>query len=315
MADYNIPSASTPTDQPDTDASGYYSLDQLKRQYYDYLGVKTQEIEEARESRRYYHGAQWTDKEIKALKRRRQPIITSNRIMRKIDAVVGLVEKLKQDPKAYSRTPNSDQGAEVATAVMRYAIDKIDWQSKYPRAARMGAVDGLAGVELDLQYGDHGDPDIDVHLVYPDTFFYDPRSYDDNFTDARFMGIAKWIDLEQAKELVPDKADEIDQAGQGGAQDFSTDSDREVRWVNTTMKRLRMVDHWYIHEGHWCWCLHVGNLKLMEGHSPYIDEKGKSFSKFLMFSASVDHDGDRYGFVRNFRGPQDEINHRRSKAL
>jgi hypothetical protein len=29
----------------------------------------------------------------------------------------------------------------------------------------------------------------------------------------------------------------------------------------------------------------------------------------------VDHDGDRYGFVRNLRGPQDEINHRRSKGL
>jgi hypothetical protein len=53
----------------------------------------------------------------------------------------------------------------------------------------------------------------------------------------------------------------------------------------------------------------------MEGESPYIDERGKSFSKFLMFSSSVDHDGDRYGFVRNLRGPQDEINHRRSKGL
>jgi hypothetical protein len=34
-----------------------------------------------------------------------------------------------------------------------------------------------------------------------------------------------------------------------------------------------------------------------------------------MFSASVDHDGDRYGFVRNLKSPQDEVNHRRSKAL
>src|SRR5499427_9692672 len=233
MADYNIPTAAAGTETPDKDAGGYYSLEALKRQYYDYLGTKTAEIEEAKESRRYYHGAQWTDKEIKALKRRRQPVITSNRIVRKIDAVVGLVERLKQDPKAYSRTPNNDEGAEVATAVLRYAIDKVDWQSKYPRAARMGAIDGLGGIELDLMFGDHRDPDIDIHLVYPDTFFYDPRSFDDNFTDARFMGIAKWIDAEQAKELVPDKADEIDAAGQGSSE-MTTDSDREVRWVNST---------------------------------------------------------------------------------
>jgi len=314
MADSNIPQASGSNPAPDLDADGYYSLQTLKKQYYDYLGVKTAEIEESKESRRYYHGAQWTDKEVKALKRRRQPVITSNRIVRKIDAVVGLVERLKQDPKAYSRTPNNDEGAEVATAVLRYAIDKVDWQSKYPRAARMGAIDGLGGIELDLMFGDHRDPDIDLHLVYPDTFFYDPRSFDDNFTDARFMGIAKWIDAEQAKELVPDKEAEIDGAGEG-ATDQTPASDRDIVWVNSTSKKLRMVDHWYVHQGHWCWCLYIGNAKLMEGPSPYIDDKGKTFSKFLMFSASVDHDGDRYGFVRNFKGPQDEVNHRRSKAL
>jgi hypothetical protein len=34
-----------------------------------------------------------------------------------------------------------------------------------------------------------------------------------------------------------------------------------------------------------------------------------------MFSAAVDHDGDRYGFLRNLKGPQDEVNQRRGKAL
>src|SRR4029434_5387155 len=37
--------------------------------------------------------------------------------------------------------------------------------------------------------------------------------------------------------------------------------------------------------------------------------------KYLMFSATVDHDGDRYGFPRNLQSAQDEINQRRSKAL
>jgi hypothetical protein len=317
MADYNIPMANAPIEAPKTengDEEGYFTVEQLKRQYYDYVGSKTAEIEEAKEARRYYHGAQWTDKEIKALKRRKQPVITSNRIVRKIDAVVGLVERLKQDPKAYPRNPSSEQGAEVATAVLRYATDHIQWSSKSSRVARMAAIDGLGGIEIDLAYGDHGDPDIDLHMVYADTFFYDPRSYDDGFTDARFLGISKWIDAGQAKELVPDKKDQIDQLTESGT-DLSTSSDREVMWVNSTAKKLRMVDHWYIHDGKWCWCLYVSNAKLMEGKSPYIDERGKSFSKFLMFSAAVDHDGDRYGFVRNFKGPQDEINHRRSKAL
>jgi hypothetical protein len=243
-------------------------------------------------------------------------VVTSNRIVRKIDAVVGLVEKLRQDPKAYPRTPQHDKGAELATAVLRYVLDRSDWKSKSTRVSRIGAIDGISGVEFDLEQGDHGDPELAIHLVYADTYFYDPRSFDEGFTDARFMGVAKWVDVELAKELVPDKADEIDGLIETGT-DLTTqaDTDKEKSWVNVSEKRVRLIDHWYIKGGEWKWCLYIGNTMLMQGVSPFRDEKGKTIPRFRMFSASVDHDGDRYGFIRNLKSAQDEINHRRSKAL
>src|SRR5579864_598338 len=123
MADYNIMSTAATDGPSQTDDSAVYlDIGQLKRQYYDYFGVKNAEIEEQKEARRYYHGAQWTDKEIRKLKDRRQPVVTSNRIVRKIDAVVGLVERLRQDPKAFPRNPSSQKGADLATAVLRYAL-------------------------------------------------------------------------------------------------------------------------------------------------------------------------------------------------
>jgi hypothetical protein len=297
------------------DGEQYLGVDKLKRQYYDYLGAKAAEIEEARQSRHYYHGDQWTEAEIAVLQRRKQPVVTSNRIERKINAVVGIVEKLRQDPKAYARTPQHEQGADVATATMRFVLDRNNWNSKSSRNARLGAIDGIAGVEFDLETGDHGDPDLGMHIVYADTFFYDPRSFDEGFTDARYMGIAKWIDVDQAKELIPDKADEIDDLMETGSDISTGDMDREKSWVNTSLKRLRLVDHWYICKGKWCWTLYIGNTVMMQGLSPFHDEKGKTFPRFLMFSANVDHDGDRYGFIRNLKSSQDEINMRRSKAL
>jgi len=314
-----------PTTEPMTSGGGttandddtqYLTVDKLKKQYYDYLGAKEQEVEEARQARHYYHGDQWTEAEIAVLHRRKQPVVTSNRIERKINAVVGIVEKLRQDPKAYARTPEHEQGADVATAVMRYCLDTNDWKSKSTRNARLGAIDGIAGVEFDLETGDHGDPDLGIHIVYADTFFYDPRSFDEGFTDARYMGIAKWIDVDQAKELIPSKAAEIDDLMETGSDiTSSADQDRERVWVNTSLKRLRLVDHWYICKGKWCWTLYIGNTVMMQGLSPFHDEKGKTFPRFLMFSANVDHDGDRYGFIRNLKSAQDEINMRRSKAL
>ena len=310
------PMASGGGSSANDDNDRYLPVDKLKKMYYDYLGAKTAEIEEARQARHYYHGDQWTEQEIAVLQRRKQPVVTSNRIERKINAVVGIVEKLRQDPKAYARTPEHEQGADVATAVMRYCLDTNDWKSKSTRNARLGAIDGIAGVEFDLETGDHGDPDLGVHIVYADTFFYDPRSFDEGFTDARYMGIAKWIDVDQAKELIPSKASAIDDLMEAGSDiTSSADQDRERVWVNTSLKRLRLVDHWYICKGKWCWTLYIGNTVMMQGESPFHDEKGRTFPRFLMFSANVDHDGDRYGFIRNLKSSQDEINMRRSKAL
>jgi hypothetical protein len=303
-------------DKRDDDDDDDTDIAFLRRQYQEFTAAKTGEGEEMLLSRHYYHGDQWTKEEISVLRARKQPVVTSNRIVRKIDAVVGLIERLRQDPKAFARTPQHDAGAEIATAVLRYVLDSNDWASKSSRIARGAAIDGLAGIEYDLVPGDVGDPSLELHITYGDGFFYDPKSYDEGFTDARFMGVAKWCDKEQVKEIVPEKAHLIDDMAETGSDLVNvTDFDREKNWLHTTAKKLRLIDHWYIKEGKWRWCLYAGSIMLMRGDSPFIDEKGKTFPRYRMFSAAVDHDGDRYGYPRNLKSPQDEINHRRSKSL
>src|SRR5690348_1602901 len=115
---------------PAEDDVEYLPIERLRRQYTDFLGAKDQEIKKAREARHYYHGDQWTADELAVLRGRRQPPSTSNRIERKINAIVGLVERLRQDPKAYPRTPQHDAGADLASAVLRYSLDSNDWKSK-----------------------------------------------------------------------------------------------------------------------------------------------------------------------------------------
>jgi hypothetical protein len=86
----------------------------LHQQYLDYLTAKVQEYEEQKLSRHCYHGAQYTPEEIRILRERRQPIITINRTVRKIDSIAGLMLRLRQDPKAFPRNPKNIDGAEVA---------------------------------------------------------------------------------------------------------------------------------------------------------------------------------------------------------
>jgi hypothetical protein len=292
-------------------------LARRRREYQDFIGSKNAEISEMKESRRYYHAAQWTANEIKTLNERGQPVITYNRIGRKIDGVVGLIERLRQDPKAFPRTPKHEEGAELATAVLNYVLDTNDWRAISPDVAHKGAVDGIGGVELSLVESENGDPDVEMALVDPEDFFYDPRSFKPDFSDARYLGVAKWLDLEAAVDLFPDaEADLRDHVGgDGGSGEMSPWDDRELLWTNVRARRVRVVEHWYKARGEWHFCFYTGTLLLQEGVSPFVDEKGKTFCRFLMYSNGIDHDGDRYGFCRNLKGPQDEVNQRRSKAL
>src|SRR5690349_19690547 len=101
----------------------YWTLEQCKQAYLDYTGSKSLEIEEMKEARRYRHHSQWTSAQIETFNKRKQPVVTYPRIGRKIDGIVGTVERLKQDPKAYPRTPQQEQGADLATAALRYALE------------------------------------------------------------------------------------------------------------------------------------------------------------------------------------------------
>jgi hypothetical protein len=230
------------------------------------------------------------------------------------------MEKLKQDPKAYPRNPTTtdEDGAELATSVVRYVTESDLKEFIFPFAIDNGATDGLGGVEMMLIEGDKGDPDIGFAKVEPDSFFYDTRSYQHDFSDARYQGMGKWLDIEEAKYLAPDKADEIEASTTSmSGWELSSNPDRERRWFfySPFFKRIRVVDIWYKHEGKWKWCLFTGAMKLDEGEGYFFDERGRSICKYIMFSAFVDHDGDRYGFVRSLKSPQDEINQRRSKGL
>lgn len=294
--------------------SPYLSVNVLRTQYLDYLGAKVDEIEEQKESRRYYHGAHYTAEQIRILRARHQPVITYNRTGRKINGIVGLVERMRSDPKAFPTKPRAEGGAELATQVIRSVLQKNDWKTREPECLRQCGIDGVAGIEIKLTEGDRGDPDIEIAEVLGDEYFYDPRSIRFDFADKRYDGIAKWIDVDEAIELFPDKEDLLRGLIEAGS-DLTTTSDREYKWINISSKRLRLVEHWYKHRGEWCWAFYVSNVLIDEGISPFRDEKGKTMSRFIMFAAAVDHDGDRYGFVRNLKGPQDEVNQRRSKAL
>ncbi len=201
-----LPRQSAPTPRLDG-----WTLDQ-KYQAWEQAKTASGEIQEQFMASRYYHGKQWTDAEIRELKKRKQPVTTKNRIKRKVDFLVGVEQRLRRDPKCYPRNPSAEQAAYVATASLRSVED----ETKFPAIASASSNDALIrGIGVIWQGAKivKGKAEVRKAHVPSDRFFYDPCSEQWDFSDARYLGEWQWLDMDQAAEIMPFAAPMIELLG------------------------------------------------------------------------------------------------------
>lgn len=300
-------------------------LARKRRWFRAFEANKRREQDEAQEARRYYHGKQWTDDEIKTLKARKQPVITSNRIKRKVDFLIGISQRLRRDPKGYPRNPSDEQSAYVATAALRFACEINRWEQLEAEANAKGLVSGVGAVFIGIESDPMGAMEVRMKTVPEDRFFYDPRSVEPDFSDARYLGLHLWLDIDDAVGQFPQYEKELSELldmASAGDTALKAEDDRSEQWADFEGQRVRIVEFWEKKPSPvmpsimgWYYCKFCGDIQLEAGWSPYKDEKGKPDCPYLAWSPYVDEKGDRYGVVRDMRSIQDEVNHRRSKFL
>lgn len=314
----------------------------LHKMYLAWESAKVGENNEMHIATRYYHGKQWTDAELKALARRKQPAIVKNVIKRKVDFLVGLEQRLRRDPKGFGREPSDEKAATIATAVLRSVEDTAKWQSIASECARDALIRGVGVQWAGVSKNRKNKFDIKKLHVPGDRFFYDPRSERWDFSDAAYLGEHQWISIDQAKEMLPWAVDTLDQIGEiaaGGNSMLPWLFEKEKNWqpyVNGKERRVRLISISYRHKGEWLFDYLVGPLSLcpsepmvsldketgeeitlppMDCRSPYVDENDQTIHPYEAWSPYVDEAGDRYGMIRDMMPLQDEVNKRRSKSL
>ena len=137
--------------------------------------------------RDYYDGYQWTADEQEALRARKQPCITNNRIKPKVQFLRGMEQQTRTDPKAYPRNPEDEESGEVSTDMLRYISDNNRSEQKISKGFRSYLVEGTQGHEIIVE--DTGGKFEVVHNVLSwDRLWYDPHSREEDFSDARYLG-------------------------------------------------------------------------------------------------------------------------------
>lgn len=269
--------------------------------------------------RDYYDGYQLTPEEVKALRARKQPPLVINRIKRKVDAMVGIEQRGRSDPRALPRTPLDEQSANVATKALVFVDDQTRFDLKKSLAFENLLVEGYGGVEVIVDQK-RGRFDVTINRLRWEEIFFDPYSREKDFSDASYLGCMKWMALDKAIALYGEQFREILEGSAASAQDGQTFEDRphdnkNFRWGDPTQKRVRVAQMYYLRGGVWHYAIFTGKGEIFNAVSPYLDDDGQPICPMVLMAAYVDRENRRYGVVRDMIDPQDEVNKRRSKAL
>lgn len=297
-------------------------LPDLKRMAENATSLTDAARELSERDRDYYDSHQLTAEEQATLRKRKQPIVIINRIRRKIDAMVGIEQRGRVDPKALPRNPGDEDAAELATKALRFVeeVERID--IKRSAAFENLLVEGYGGVEVCVEPR-RGQLEISIKRLRWEEIFFDPFSREKDFSDAAYLGVIKWMSVDRAMEWVgrfyqgEDLAEMLDSTSP--ATTGSTYEDRPqgegFAWTDRRQKRVRVAQMYYLREGVWHLAIFNGRGVFYNEVSPYLDEYGEPTCPMVLMTAYIDRDNNRYGLVRDMIYPQDEINKRRSKLL
>lgn len=271
----------------------------------------------AERDRDYYDHKQWTEAEENALKKRGQPVITSNRIKPKIDFMLGLEAQRRTLPRAYPRNPGDEDGANAASDALRYVCEENKWDRTRSACFSNLLIEGNCGVDVTVRKEKSGEHCIEISQIEWDRQWADPHSRKRDYSDAKYLGQDIWMDADDAISKWPDAVEWINStiSAEAATQGNTFDDVPRTRWADPKRKRVRVSECWS-HENGKVWHSVFTKSGILERtESTYKDEEGELDSSFVFGSCFVDRDGNRYGIVRGWISIQDEINKRRSKAL
>lgn len=264
----------------------------------------------------YFDDKQLTSDEEATLKRRGQPAVVFNEIKPKVKTMLGLEKQTRKDPKAFPRNPQDEDAARASTDAIRFVCDDSNWDDVRSKAAKNIAIQGTGVAFVGVKRTRTGlDPDI--RRIAWDRFYYDPHSAEDDFGDAKFMGIVVWMDLDDAIAAYPEGKDALtDTWRQAQGSETYDDKPKWNMWADHKRRRVRVCEHYYQDAEGWKTCTFTKAGFVVEPQpSPYLGDDDQPECPIKAVSLYVDRDNNRYGEVQAMISPQDEINKRRSKSL
>lgn len=214
----------------------------------------------------YYDGDQWSNADKEELKKRGQPAITFNIIKSTMDLVLGTEKRMRVDYKAFPKSPAHVEDANVATNLMKQVMDQCQGEFVSSDAFEHMTKSGWTWIDVAKNRDPFGEP-MKLALEEREFVFWDRYAKEYDLNDGKYIGRAKWLELEDAIALFPEYEEELkaaietdalegyrkqpyEQTGDdidphGSVFDWEDKDIKKADWIDKGRKRVRLLEVQY----------------------------------------------------------------------
>lgn len=170
----------------------------------------------------FYDGDQWAEEDVQVLAERGQAALVFNVIKSTVDWIIGTERRTRVDFRVLPREPNDADGAETKSSLLKFINDVNRYQWARSRAFSDAIKAGVGWIEVSVRSDPTEEP---IYMGYEDwrNVWYDPMSVEPDMSDARFVIRERYVDLDVALEMFPDRQDVLRAAAVTSTQ-FGTDA-------------------------------------------------------------------------------------------
>lgn len=208
----------------------------------------------------FYDNVQWSEEDAQALRERGQAPLVYNVIKQSVNWVIGSEKRGRTDFKVLPRGKEDAKPAERKTDLLKYLSDVNRTPFHRSRAFEDSVKTGLGWVEDGAQDDDEGEV---VYSRYESwrNMLWDSASTEMDLSDCRYVIRSKWIDMDIAIAMFPEREQLIKESAQDDEDiglDFehgdepmdASEAERDVYGVGRQLegydrRRVRIIEMWY----------------------------------------------------------------------
>lgn len=232
----------------------------LIRLYEDELDRQSENRAEMSRDADFYDNIQWREEDARALRDRGQVPLVYNVIASSINWVLGTEKRGRTDYKILPRRKDASKPAERKTQLMKYLSDVNMTPFHRSRAFEDCAKVGIGWIETGVQNEDDGEPVFSRYESWRN-LLWDSACNEKDLSDCRYIFRAKWVDLDIAEAMFPDRIGTL-RASSAGNQAYGLDEQGDeamdsaenqlngyasIRSYNDGFQRgrVRLIEVWY----------------------------------------------------------------------